>query len=358
MQLYCPSCKTSIPATERCPNCGDRLVTPSEIFASSGELHAPPPALIRPTQFGRIVVGTIVSIGLYIGLREEVLGLVAASEVENPFVDATAIAMTLTLRTISILVGGLFAGAGRTHGFLTGWITGLVCGALLLGVDVMGGHKPTALDWGATVGLAVVAAMASVVGSRVWPPVVDIPVPVTNPRGSSLARLATQDDDEQKVRPTAWFRLGLAVAIGVVGIALAESLRVGVKKTSGGALNIGTPLQGPYIDFAFAVFGLALAGTVAGGNTGAGFRHGVFFGIGTGLLTTALLASGNTSVLPPIEGLLGTFGIAADSARTSSGLLTVFATLFTICVLASLFGSILLPTVAPKWRRSRLMEQA
>jgi hypothetical protein len=164
-----------------------------------------------------------------------------------------------------------------------------------------------------------------------------------------------QEEVQKKgARPTAWGRVGLAVAMVVLAVAGADAARQLLKKGSAGLLEMGGPVQAPLVDLQLATIGVIVAGAFAGATTGTGLRHGLIVGF-VGALAVVGLASANVEpVLMVEEGVLWMFDLPTDGTAGGSGKLALGGSVFVMCVLAGWFGGQLLPVVVPPERRAKL----
>ena len=351
MQLYCPTCKSSVPAAERCPRCNDRLCSPSEIASIPRDAPVEQPPPLRPTPLGRVTVATVAALGLYLGLREALLGGVLAIA---PSESGPALALNLnwSLRAFAVLVGGLLAGAGRPYGAWTGLATGTLCGALFLLADHAMGVRLTQADWSATTAIALSAVPLGMLGARVWSPAAELPTTTSGSRGSSLAHLIQKEDRQEKVRPTAWFQIAWTTAMAGSAFVLADGFRQVLRAYAPG-LNIGTVAQVPNVDFVFAGLAVLVGGLLAAAGTGAGLRHGALMGAATALVVTAISLVSPEAVEVPLQGLYAFWGNPEESPRSPNGSLVLFGALTAMGLLAGGFGGLLLPRLAVASRRVR-----
>ncbi len=346
MQLYCPSCQTPSTATDRCPRCGDRLITAAEAYVPAPAAGVVAPDPIRPTAPGRVAVGCVAALGLYLALRE-----FANTVVPEPewWASSAGFVLGCVVRGFGALGGGLLAGAGRRQGAVTGLIVGGVFGGLLLLADAMtiGLIGPT--EMGVAGGLAVLAALAGAVGGWVWPPEAELPqAPPVQRRGSSLARLAAEQRQQRRGRPTSWVRVLIGAVIVVAGVAGADPARTAMKKETGGILNTGGPAQAGLVDLQLAALAVILGSVVAGGGTGAGVRHGILAG-GLAGLGVAVLGSGWTA--PVVSGLFELMGGSPPGGTKGPMLLGMGVTLLSTA--GGWFGGQIFPPVVPAHLRPR-----
>ena len=348
MQLYCPACKTAAAAAERCTRCGERLVAPSELTSlSRDQLADAPPDLIQTTTLGRVVVGVVVALGLCVSLRELSLGAAAAADLSDA---ANSGVGNWLLRAVSILAGALLAGAGRLNGVATGGATALTCVVLLVGLDFLAAVKTGQPEGVIAGGVCLAALAAGRIGSTVWPAAVPLPPSKIQSRGSSLIPLKDDDDGPRPVA-LSWARVGLGVAVAVVGVLISDGVRTGLRSVAGQGLFLGSPTQSAAVDFFLGGVAIMLGGVVAGGGSGAGLRHGVVMGViaAAGLATLSL--AGKESAIVPLTGLLEVVGYPSESPRTANGLVVVVAGVTTLGALSGGFGGLLLPRLAVKSRR-------
>src|SRR5262245_19813259 len=78
MQLFCPACQAAFPGASRCPRCGGLLLMPHEVAPDAPHRTTEAPAPVSTTAFGRVAVGTVLALGLYLGLRNLATGMLAA----------------------------------------------------------------------------------------------------------------------------------------------------------------------------------------------------------------------------------------------------------------------------------------
>jgi hypothetical protein len=351
MSLFCPTCHAPS-AGGRCLHCGGR--TTKAATRSSAVLTpsrpADPPDLIPPTAPYRTAIGCLVALGLYLGLREWVA--VAASD-PAWWVGPAGIVLTILLRAIGVSVGGLVAGAGRDQGARTGAAVGVLCGVLFLIADELAGADVAVVGAAVGAALMLLAAATGRIGSRLWPPAMELPEPPTDPQSSSLVRLARKEKREKTTSRTAWAQVLTGTAIVLFGIVSADALREGMKWASAGMLNLGGPRYAPLADLQLAILIVILGAAAAGANTKLGLRQGFLVGVLAVAGVACLSVAGLNTLDPVAEGL---FQLLNLPLTDPTGQTTVIALLilFVLCVAGGWFGSQLLPPLAPAWMRTRL----
>lgn len=355
MQLYCPACHAAFTATDRCPTCDGRLVLPNEVRESLSAVATPPPDPIRPTAIGRCAVGVVVVMGLHLGLREWTSALSALTGGSLIADENVAGVVTVALRAIAVLAGGLIAGAGRVQGLATGALTGLVCAGLFLFHDVTAPTVIGLIDLFVLLALTTLAATAGWVGGRVWPSAIELPDALPDPRGSSLARLVEEDKRAKRGRPTKWTQILIGVSAVVAGVAAADHTRVGIKSGSKGLLNVGGPAQAPLVDMEIAALAMIVGGILAGANTGAGLRHGLLTGSFAGLGTVAAAGYGGDSFPLVNEGLHQVLDMALGDALGRQAKLVLFTAVFIGGLVGGWLGGQMFPIIRMR-KRLRMLD--
>ncbi|AWM36071.1 hypothetical protein [Gemmata obscuriglobus] len=289
MQLFCPKCQAAHAGTQRCPRCGGLLLLPHETDAAvAPQPLEPAPEPPAPAPLGRVAVGAVFALGLYLGLRKFAMGVVLAA---HPDPDALwnsfdGLLVVGGLQIATVIFGAVLAAAGRRGGFVFGATVGAVCGALFLGAELVAGAPARDLVlYLQPLVLVAVGGVAGVFATRVWGavPVLDMPVPEPHKLSSLRFAAATSNDSG---RPTAWARVLVGAALMVASVACADQVRKQAQRYSEGALKVGTVGQARFITWQVAMLGLLGGAGLAGANTGAGPRHGLLAGgiAGVGVL--------------------------------------------------------------------------
>jgi hypothetical protein len=272
MQLFCPVCEAAFPGTQRCPRCGGLLLSPQEAAAeATARPKRPPPAPTQPNPTGRVIVGAVYALGLYLGLRKMAAGAVLATH-PNPDAWWTSFEGLLAVccgQGLAVAFGAVVAAAGRSVGFVFGAAVGGTCGTLFLAADLLAGAPPRdVVLYVQLLVLVFAGGAAGVLASRVWGavPVLDMPVPNRNRLSSSRFVPPVPSDGS---RPMAWVRIFAGALIMVAAVDLADQVRTGAQKYSGGLLRVTTAGQGQFLTWQIAVFGILAGGVMAGSASSA-----------------------------------------------------------------------------------------
>lgn len=341
MYLYCAKCHTQHPASGRCPKCSSRLLSPGE--AADVLVRAPVRSRDAiPTTFTRrVIVGSVVALGLHLAFREWATALATAL---GQSADIAGGWLNFALRLTGAAVGGVLAGAGRPRAYLGGLLVGAVSGVAWLVVDA---YPDPSLDpdrLAAAAALAGAGGLVALIGGRVWPAPRDLPVP-ESPRASSLLKLKPGEGRVSKGRPTSWVRLVVGVTVAVCGLMAADAARDRLTKLPKGLLQVGG--AGP-VGAQIGGAMLLLGGMVAGASTGAGVRHGLLAGLAAGLAVVGLTALPPDGPPPAVQYVIERLGVA-DNPRGGAGAAAA-AALAAVTLGGWLGGSLFPPLV----KRNRL----
>lgn len=357
MQLYCPACKASFAGTQRCPQCAGLLLMPHEcadgLVPRPATVPTRPP--VHPSVAGRVLVGAVFALGLYLALRKLASATVLATgaEAEAWWASFEGLLAVCGAQAAAVVFGALVAAAGRTGGALFGAAVGLVCGGLFLAAELVSGAPPQDLVLYLQLGaLLMIGALAGIVAARVWGavPALDLQVPDRARLSSSRFVLGSPDEP---ARPTAWAKVLLGAVLALAAVALAEQLRASAEKYSAGALRVSSVGQARFIAWQFAALGVLAGGVLAAAGTGAGLRHGLIAGGLAAAGVMGLIAARGEN-LPPISFWLSTIGLGGRSPNDPAALGATFAGVLLLVAAGGWLGSLLFPPLAPASMRKPL----
>src|SRR5262245_48718872 len=239
MQLFCPVCQSAFAGTQRCPRCGGLLLLPQEAAeaATQRPTSAPKPRLPSPT--GRVFIGGVFALGVYLGVRKLVLGYLLATnhDPETWWSTFDGLCAVCGAQLLAVLFGSVVAAAGRTGGLAFGSAVGAMCGVLFLVAELLAGAPAQDLVlYIQPLVLLCAGAIAGVLAARVWGAVPILEMPIPNRALLSSSRFVL--GETQKVRrPTAWLRILVGAMIMVIVVAAADKVRTSAQKYSGGFLH-------------------------------------------------------------------------------------------------------------------------
>lgn len=355
MQLFCPSCQAAFPGTQRCPRCGGLLLLPQEAAEAAyarPRAELPPPIQTTPT--GRVVVGAVLALGLYLGLRKLAIGAVLAA---SPDPDAwwssfEGLLAACSAQGLAVLFGAVVAAAGRAVGFAFGAAVGGLCGTLFLGAELLAGAPPRDLVLYVQLAvLVLVGGIAGMIAARVWGAVPVLDLPVSNRNRLSSSRFAVEPPPSD-APPTAWARVLVGAMIMLVALAAADQVRTGAERVTEGALHVNSVGQGRFLTWQIAVFGILTGGAVAGAATGAGVRHGFMTGMIGGFGAVGLAAARGEQ-LPPVRYWLSKLALGEAAANDPAVLAAAVGGVALFGLVGGWLGGSLFQPLAPLSMRRR-----
>ena len=302
MQLFCPACNAAYFGETRCPRCAGLLLMPHEIASNTPREPEQPPLQAAPTALGRITIGTILALGLYLGVRKLLTGSILAAVHAGAgdwWLSLQGLTVVYSVQVAAVLYGAVIAAAGRQYGYSLGFMVGGICGGLFLGFELLAGAPGhTLVLYLQPPVLALLGLVAGAMGSRLWAPPAILNIPL--PTGSKLSSLQLGDDlAEEQPRPTWWIRILAGAAIIVIGAAFADPFRSSLQRNSGGILHVESFGQSEYITWQFATLVAISGGVFAAAGTGAGVRHGILAGM-LGAVGVAAICQSQGEALPPV----------------------------------------------------------
>lgn len=357
MQLFCPSCHAAFAGSQRCPRCGGLLLLPNE-SAAADEPHpkapAPPPTP-PPTPLGRVVVGAVFALGLYLGLRKLATGVVLAA---HPEPDAwwssfEGLAVVCGLQVVTVIFGAVLAAAGRVGGLVFGATVGAVCGGLFLAAEIAAGAPPRDLVlYIQPLVLVATGGIAGVFAARVWGavPAIDMPIPDRHKLSSSRFAIG---EPAATGRPMAWARVLVGALLIVVAVATADQVRKGVQKYSAGMLKVDSVGQAQFITWQFAVLGVLAGGGIAGATTGAGMRHGIIAG-GLGGVGVLCATAARGEALGPVSYWLNKLSLGELAPTDPAAVAAALGGVLFLGLIGGWLGGALFQPLAPAHLRGRL----
>lgn len=357
MQLYCPACQVSFAGTQRCPRCAGLLLMPHECAEALAARPAPVPqhAPPRPGATGRVFVGAVFALGLYLALRKLATSAVLATgaDADAWWESFEGLLAVCGAQAVAVVFGAVVAAAGRTGGAPFGAAVAFVCGGLFLAAKLVSGAPPSDLVlYMQLAALLLVGGCAGVLAARVWGAVPALDLEVPDRARLSSSRFVVGEPSES-ARPTAWAKVLLGAVLALTAVALAEQLRAGAEKYSGGALRVSSVGQARFIAWQFAALGVLAGGALAAAGTGAGVRHGLLTG-GIAAAGVLGLVATRGETLPPISFWLNAVGFGGRAANDPTAIGITFVSVALLVTAGGWLGSLLFPPLAPASMRKPL----
>jgi hypothetical protein len=310
---------------------------------------------MRPTAVGRIAVGTVLALGLYLALRRLATG-VALAIIPDPggwWMSFQGLAAVHAAQVIAVVFGAVIAATGRASGYPLGLAVGVVCGGSFLAYEILAGAPPQDLVlYIQPPVLALFGLVAGVIGSRIWGAAPKLDMPLPNSNNLSSIRLA-EDNTANTGRPTQWVRIIGGAVIMIFGVAVADKFRQTLQKNSGGILKVQSVAQGEFITWQIAAFTVLLGGVTAGAATGAGLRHGLLAGLlgGAGVYGVYMKSGGS---LAPVEWWLGRLSLEELPAMAPGVITAIAGGVMLMSMVGGWLGSAVFMPLVPEHLRGRL----
>jgi hypothetical protein len=361
MQLFCPACQAAFSGTSRCPRCGGLLLMPQEATALPPRARNTGYEPYTPSPANRVLVGTLLALGLYLALRQLATGwlMAANTDLDSWWLTFEGLQVVLGIQTAAAVVGAVMAGAGRPNGLVLGGLVGGLCGGLFLGAEVYSaGTQVFDLVLLIQPGVLFVAgAIAGVVGGRVWPtpPDVEKPIPLSPDKLSSIR--FGMEEVIAPGRPIAWIRIIIGAIVMFVAITQADIFRNQAQKYSYGTLKVSSHGQGKFLSLQLATIAALVGATLAGAGTGSGIRHGVLAGALAGIGVVALGASSGEFV-PPLQYWLGKLHMHGMEVRDPSVMFVVGMSVALVGAIGGWLGGTLFLPLAPAHLRDKKVRLA
>jgi hypothetical protein len=355
MQLFCPACQSAFSGAARCPRCGGLLLMPHEVAPDAQHHRDDNPPPVRPTAGGRVGVGIVLALGLYLALRKLATGIAMGlyPGSEGWWLTFHGLLAVHAAQVLAVVFGAVVAAAGRTHGYPLGFAVGAICGALFLGFELLIGAPANSLVlYIQTPLLAVLGLIAGAIGSRIWgaAPHLNYPMPTTG-KLSSIQLL--EEEVENPPPPTQWVRILGGAVIMILGVTAADQFRSLAQKHSMGMLKVQTVAQGEFITWQIAAFAVLFGGIAAGSGTNAGLRHGFLAGIlgGAGIFGVCMKFGG---ALPPVEWWLYRLSLDELPLMAPAVIAAIAGGVMLVSIAGGWLGGALFPELAPENMRKRM----
>jgi hypothetical protein len=294
MSMVCPQCQGTFAQRLQCPTCGVRLE-----YQSTRPMRtnlAAQASAWQQTPWGRIVIGIVLSQGLYYGLWNLCsAGVLAVDESAGHSVWSTLAGLLILqgLQAVGLLIGGALAGAGQRQSALYGGIVGVWNGIIF--VCVQQASAPTftpVILYGQPILQTAFGALGGFLGGLIWRPLQPVAMPKTTPE-------AIRPSPPQKALslfagPIAWGRVLAGAAISVGGAVWANAIFDLMLEFSAGKLTIDSTLQAQLVTWEITALAMLLGSAFAGATTANGMKQGLFVGLGAASILAGMRMGGRT----------------------------------------------------------------
>jgi hypothetical protein len=239
----------------------------------------------QQTPWGRILVGLLLSQGLFYGLRHLVTAILMAVQGEESLLQMwatpTGFFLIQGLRIFALLAGAVLAGSGQRYGFTLGAVVGAWNGVLsVLWLSGPAQSLTTVAIIGQPLLQAAVGAVGGWLGCAFWKPLPTEPANVEPKR----KRGGLRRQMDLFAGPVSWFRVAAGATFAVIGTLMATICFEKVLEISHGALSTTDELQDRIITLEIKALALLLGGALAGFSMPNGFKQGLFVGLATAVI--------------------------------------------------------------------------
>lgn len=301
MAVVCPRCSNTYEPITACPRCGAAAPVVEREAPAPG--HGP---LWQQTAWGRILIGLILSQGLFYGLRHLLTGVLLAVQGGNAqdlWDDVQNLLLLQAIQAIGLLAGGLLAGGGQRHGLVLGAVVGAWNGVFAVMFRQNPAQELTAVGlYGQPLLHAAVGAVGGLLGSLIWAPIPVAAVPLALAPPRKPVRPPGRPMLAGKVY---WFRVLAGAAFAVAGTLSATMIFQQVLEVSGNKLGTSHELQDRLITWEIKALAVLVGGMLAGATTPNGLKQGLFVGFMASLVLIVVQAPHTEAWLPIAALILG-----------------------------------------------------
>jgi hypothetical protein len=315
MAMYCPQCSTTFEQRLQCPACGVRLLVQESRHSRGFAVLA---RGWQHTSWGRIFIGLMLAQGLFYGMRHLLTGVLLVVQGPNAMPEVLAslpgLISVQVMQVVSLLLGGLLAGAGRRGGFGQGLVLGLLNGLVAV----------LAQQWPATAShsllpiycqpllQAFVGAFGGWLGGTIWKPLAIM----LGPDGVAIHRKPLQlPKTPLFAGPIHWFRIAFGTVFTVGGCLSATYLLERAVVVSNDALAMDGYMQEKVVTWEMKALAMLLGSALAGICTTNGFKQGLIVGVlsGTSLAIAVAFRSAGFDVIALTMVSAVTLGLAGGT---------------------------------------------
>jgi hypothetical protein len=257
----------------------------------------------QQTTWGRILIGLILSQGLFYGFRHLcsaiLLGLEDEAAVQQTLNSLQGFLFLQGLQILALVLGCVLAGSGQRHGAFLGLFVGLWNGTLSVLTSSNPGQALTAIAmYGQPLVHAAFGAVAGWIGCLIWKP-----LPAAGPNASKLVHKLGGGGTKRRAPlfagRIAWFRVLVGTALAVAGTLSATAILDFVEDFSHGKFGTTPGLQDEIVTWEVKALAVLAGGLLAGATRSNGLKQGLIVGIVAGGILIGIPLGANKGS-PPI----------------------------------------------------------
>jgi len=313
----------------------------------------------QQTSWGKIFIGLLLSAGIFYGLMQLFIAVLVATQGEparDEWLKSLAGLLILqAFQLLSLLIGGMMAGAGHQRGTLYGSIVGVYNALLflLVWVTILKNELPP----GGLIGLPLLqvafGTLGGYVGSTIWKPiqVVSAQQPAEEDKAGEPLVQVRATRRAAGGAAISWVRVLTGTAVACAGTLGANAILKFLEMHSlpGGGLD--TMRQTQFLTWEIFVLAVLVGAAIAGSNAPNGMKPGVLMGVLTSFVLALYYvyrAEGGTDT----TAALGFSLLGLDQSRMAQKIIFTFLSIVPLGLAGGWFGSQLLPPVViPRGRR-------
>jgi hypothetical protein len=258
---------------------------------------------------------------------------------------------------VSLLVGGMMAGAGQRRGALYGAVVGVYNSILFLivYVQVLGqqlGPGPMIILPILQIAFGTAGGFA---GNQIWKPIQPLSPQAGGGPGrgpSDPVSLPRPHRQSPLAGPVNWVRVMAGTALAIVGCFVAPDIFKLLLSISDQATD--TQRQAQFLTWEISVLAVFIGGAIAGSNSTNGLKQGLLVGsIASMALVFIYVYRGDTGAIEPAS-IFKFFGIEEAAFLLQKIIFTVLSVL-PLSLVGGWFGGQLLPPLLVPSRRKRML---
>lgn len=281
MALVCSRCSNIYESVGSCPRCG--AAAPSTEPEAPILGHGP---RWQQTAWGRILIGLILSQGLFYGLRHLLTaGLMAmhGGTAQELWSDVRNLLLLQSIQVLSLIAGG-----GQRNGLVLGAVVGTWNGVLSVLLRQNPAQELTIVGlYGQPMLHTAFGAVGGLIGSIIWAP---IPAVILPPDMNPQKKKAKRKVVSPFAGKVAWFRVLAGSAFAVAGTLSATMIFQKVLDVSGGKLGTSHELQDWIITWEIKALAVIVGGMLAGATTPNGLKQGLVVGFAASMVLVGVQA--------------------------------------------------------------------
>lgn len=356
MLMACPRCNAAFEDRYHCPSCGIPLVATGSSPEGNSGIYGRP--RWQQTAWGRAWVGLLLAQGLYYGLWQLSTAAILAL-VEEPvraiWWNTTAGGVLLySLLAISLIIGGMMAGAGQRRSLLYGAILGFLNGLIFV---VVPKDRPLS-GWelyAQPLFQALLGMVGAWIGSLIWKPILPLsaapPLSATPPPLGRLdLKSAMGSNTPMFAGPVHWVRVMFGIILAILGSFWANRLLQWILHPDTG-FNLESQYHAKFVTWEISILTLLLGAGLAGAGSRSGAKQGLLVGLGVtaGLLGIYHQSGGLTLPAPSL--IFELMHVRLELTPQAQTITYTAVVVVPLALIGGWFGSQLLPPLSPTRRR-------